>query len=78
MRSGIGLPYSINKTLKAIGLTKRMHSIFLPISQKSAGQILKIKELVKVEHAESVISRCEMRIQRQPPRGFDIIQLAEK
>lgn len=49
-RSGIGLPEKTNRTLMAMGLKKRLQSIYRPIGPDVAGSILAVKELVHVEN----------------------------
>ncbi|KAL2799184.1 hypothetical protein BJX66DRAFT_333479 [Aspergillus keveii] len=41
MRSAIGLPRRTTNVLKALGLKKRMATVFYPVSQSVAGQIMK-------------------------------------
>lgn len=49
-RSAIGLPKSSQRTLEALGLNKRMAVMLHPHSQDTAGQLLRVKELVKVDN----------------------------
>ncbi|ORY29019.1 hypothetical protein BCR39DRAFT_456370, partial [Naematelia encephala] len=50
VRSAIGLPHPIKKTLAVLGLRRRQHSVLHPFSGPVAGQILKVKELVTVRN----------------------------
>ncbi|TQB68949.1 hypothetical protein MPDQ_002575 [Monascus purpureus] len=52
IRSAIGLPRRTTDVLKALGLKKRMATVFHPVSQSVAGQIMKVKELVEEVHLE--------------------------
>jgi large subunit ribosomal protein L30 len=70
LRSGIGLPKKIRGVLEAIGLRKRMAITFLPISRDSAGQIMKIKELVDVQEVEHAKTRQQLKAERRPDPGF--------
>ncbi|TPR03912.1 hypothetical protein CAN33_002505 [Aspergillus niger] len=58
MRSAIGLPRRTNDVLKALGLKKRMATVFHPVSPSVAGQIMKVKELVQVH------------LERKPDPGY--------
>ncbi|KAE8162489.1 ribosomal protein L30p/L7e-domain-containing protein [Aspergillus tamarii] len=63
VRSAIGLPRRTTDVLKALGLKKRMATVFHPVSPSVAGQIMKVKELVDVLHFE-----------RKPDPGYYIEQ----
>lgn len=49
-RSAIGLPARISKVLTAMGLKKRLQSVYLPQNESVAGNILAVKELVHVDN----------------------------
>ncbi|ORZ40209.1 putative ribosomal protein, partial [Catenaria anguillulae PL171] len=49
-RSTIGLPETTRKYAKVMGLTRLHKSVLLPVKPDTAGNILKIKELVEVEN----------------------------
>lgn len=50
-RSPIGLPPASRATLEALGLHDKLHrSVMHPFSSTTAGQILKVKELVRVKN----------------------------
>jgi large subunit ribosomal protein L30 len=70
LRSAIGLPYKTRGVLTALGLKKRMRTVFQPISQSVAGQIMKVKELVDVEEVEEKYTQTQIRIARRPDPGF--------
>ncbi|KAF2460207.1 ribosomal protein L30-containing protein [Lineolata rhizophorae] len=70
IRSAIGLPEKTHGTLRALGLRKRMRTVFHPVSQDVAGQIMKVKELVDVQEVERALTKAEVKALRQPQRGF--------
>lgn len=72
MRSGIGLPKRTQGVLKALGLRKRMKTVFYPVTPEVAGQIMKVKELIKVEEVDAPKSKEELHQERRPDAGFYI------
>lgn len=72
MRSGIGLPKRTQGVLKALGLRKRMKTVFYPVTPEVAGQIMKVKELIKVEEVDAPKSKEELSMERRPDAGFYI------
>jgi len=70
IRSAIGLPEKKRGVLAALGLHKRMRTVFHPISSDTAGQIMKVKELLAVSTTEEAMSRRQMHEKRRPPPGF--------
>jgi large subunit ribosomal protein L30 len=72
MRSGIGMPEKVQGVLKALGLRKRMTTVYHPVTQSVAGQIMRIKELVDVKEVDSYVSKKEMREARRPDTGYYI------
>ncbi|KAJ5923614.1 hypothetical protein N7454_008859 [Penicillium verhagenii] len=70
LRSAIGLPRRTTDVLKALGLKKRMATVFHPVSQSSAGQIMKVKELVEVREVDSYMSKHEVWLERKPDPGY--------
>lgn len=72
IRSAIGLPAKTSGVLRALGLKKRMATVFHPVSSDVAGQILKVKELVAVSEVEKALEPSEMRAARRPDAGFYI------
>lgn len=71
-RSTIGLPERIRKTFTALGLTKRGKIVYQPVTEGIAGQVAKVKELVKVELVDEKLSIAEERKLRSPPPGYTI------
>lgn len=72
IRSSIGLPKKTQGVLNALGLRKRMGTVFKPVNPSTAGQILKIKELVAVSEVEEASTNAEMRELRRPDPGYYI------
>jgi large subunit ribosomal protein L30 len=72
MRSAIGLPKKSTGVLKALGLRKRMTTVFHPASSEVAGQIMKVKELVAVQEVEKALTKNELREERRPEPGYYI------
>ncbi|TAQ83670.1 hypothetical protein B7494_g8007 [Chlorociboria aeruginascens] len=72
MRSGIGLTKRTQGVLKALGLRRRMKTVFYPVSPEVAGQIMKVKELVHVQEVEKAMTKEEMREERRPDAGYYI------
>ena len=70
MRSAIGLPKRSTGVLKALGLRKRMKTVFYPVTPEVAGQIMKVKELVKVEEVAAPKTKDQLKAERSPEAGF--------
>ncbi|EKJ76747.1 hypothetical protein FPSE_02933 [Fusarium pseudograminearum CS3096] len=69
-RSAIGLPERTRGVLAALGLRRRMQTVFHPVHPQFAGMILKVKELVRVEEVDRVLSQREVKAARTPDAGF--------
>ena len=72
IRSAIGLPQKTRGVLNALGLRKRMATVFVPVNSSTAGQIMKVKELVAIAEVEKVLSKAEVKAQRTPDPGYYI------
>lgn len=70
MRSAIGLPRKSSGVLKALGLHKRMRTVYHPVTPDVAGQIFAVKELVDVQEVDQKLSGQEMKTLRTPEKGF--------
>jgi large subunit ribosomal protein L30 len=70
IRSAIGLPAKSTGVLKALGLRKRMATVFHPVTPGVAGQIMKIKELVAVSEVDRPLSKEQVHRERVPDPGF--------
>ncbi|KAI9884497.1 MAG: SNARE-binding exocyst subunit S6 [Watsoniomyces obsoletus] len=70
IRSAIGLPKRTNAVLDALGLRKRMRTVYHPVTPDIAGQILKVKELVAVSEVDRALSIQEQRERRRPDPGL--------
>ena len=74
-RSAIGLPGRVSRTLEALGLHKRMRTVFHEYSPDIAGKILQVKELVQVTTVptSAVRSPRELREERKALRGYEVV-----
>lgn len=70
LRSAIGMPRRTTDVLKALGLKKRMATVFHPVSQSVAGQVMKVKELVEVQEVDRRLTKQEVHLQRKPDPGY--------
>jgi large subunit ribosomal protein L30 len=70
MRSGIGMPKKTQGVLMALGLRRRMKTVFHPVSPQVAGQIMRVKELVHVEEVPEALTPAELKAERKPDPGF--------
>ena len=70
IRSSIGLPRRTQGVLAALGLRKRMRTVFHPVTPDIAGQIMKVKELVAVSEVEQALTQQELRALRKPDPGY--------
>ena len=75
MRSAIGLPKKTRGVLNALGLRRRSATVFLPVNASTAGQILKVKELIAVSEVEEALTKAEVKAQRTPDPGYYIEKL---
>ncbi|KAG9313656.1 hypothetical protein JVU11DRAFT_5988 [Chiua virens] len=73
-RSAIALGDRKKETLTALGLHRRMQTVYHEHTPEAAGKILKVKELVEVENvpASAVRTQSEQRWERRAPRGYSI------
>ncbi|OBZ72551.1 54S ribosomal protein L33, mitochondrial [Grifola frondosa] len=71
-RSAISLPANIKGTLVALGIHRRMQTVYHRHTPDIAGKILRVKELVEVENVpeSAVRTKLEQRIERKAPRGY--------
>jgi ribosomal protein L30 len=72
MRSGIGLPKRRNDTLVALGLRKRFRTVYKPVNPQTAGLLLRVKELVKVDlvRDDEIMTKEELRETRKSEKGY--------
>lgn len=70
LRSAIGLPSKTRGVLHALGLKKRLTTVYQPVSQSVAGQIFAIKELVDVQEVDRALTKNEMKDLRRPDPGY--------
>ncbi|KAF8263885.1 hypothetical protein EI94DRAFT_1739763, partial [Lactarius quietus] len=74
-RSGISLGKRVQGTLTALGLRRRMQTVYHPHTPEAAGMILAVKELVEVENvpATAVRTAGQQRAERKSSRGFVVV-----
>lgn len=74
-RSGISLGERVQGTLSALGLRRRMQTVYHPHTPEAAGMILAVKELVEVQNvsASAVRTAGQQRAERKAPRGFTVV-----
>jgi large subunit ribosomal protein L30 len=74
-RSGISLGKRVQGTLTALGLRRRMQTVYHAHTPEAAGMILAVKELVEVENvpASAVRTAGQQRAERKAPRGFIVV-----
>lgn len=72
IRSAIGLPSKSANVLKALGLRKRMATVFHPVEPSVAGQIMKVKELVAVREVDKPLTKQQVHQERVPDAGYYI------
>ncbi|TKA32726.1 hypothetical protein B0A50_00951 [Salinomyces thailandicus] len=70
VRSAIGLPRKSSGVLAALGLHKRLRTVYHPVSPQVAGMVFAVKELVDVQAVAQPLSGREMRELRRPDSGF--------
>ncbi|KAK3897667.1 hypothetical protein C8A05DRAFT_38768 [Staphylotrichum tortipilum] len=69
-RSFIGMPQRTRDVLSALGLHRRGQIVFQTVSAQSAGMIMKVKELVRVEEVDRALTKREVQDSRRPDKGF--------
>ena len=70
LRSAIGLPTRTAGVLAALGLHKRLRTVYHPVTPDVAGQIFAVKELVDVQEVDQALTKGEMKDLRRPDPGF--------
>lgn len=70
LRSPIGLPRATSGVLAALGLRKRLRTVYHPVSRDVAGMVFAVKELVEVAEVARGKGKAEMREMRKPERGW--------
>ncbi|KAL6307477.1 hypothetical protein BKA93DRAFT_768484 [Sparassis latifolia] len=74
-RSAISLPKKIKGTLLALGIHRRMQTVYHRHDPETAGKILRVKELVEVHNvpASAVRTKTEQRRERKASRGYAVV-----
>ncbi|EGP92411.1 mitochondrial 54S ribosomal protein YmL33 [Zymoseptoria tritici IPO323] len=70
LRSAIGLPEKTSGVLRALGLRKRLTTVYQPVTPSIAGQVFAVKELVDVQEVDRALTDQEMKELRRPDPGF--------
>lgn len=73
LKSTIGLPKLYKETLQTLGLRRRNQTVYQKISPQQAGQIARVKELVKVELSPVFKDKNQMREERKSDPGFVVV-----
>ena len=73
-RSAISLPSNIKGTLAALGIHRRLQTVYHRHTSDIAGKILTVKELVTVENVpeSAVRTKLEQRQERKSSRGYEV------
>ncbi|KAI9025993.1 hypothetical protein CLU79DRAFT_744096 [Phycomyces nitens] len=71
-RSTIGLSDDFRAATLTLGLVRLHQTTYQPVNPSTAGLILKLKELVKVEHVASIPTPEEIKAAK-PPRGYKVV-----
>lgn len=71
-RSTIGLPGDVRAASKTLGLFKLHQTTYQPVNASTAGLILKLKELVKVELVDSIPTKQELNALK-PAKGYTVV-----
>ncbi|KAI0648708.1 hypothetical protein C8Q79DRAFT_904285 [Trametes meyenii] len=71
-RSAISLPQNIKGTLAALGIHRRLQTVYHRHTPDIAGKILTVKELISVENVpeSAVRNKLEQRLERKASRGY--------
>ena len=72
------MPKKVQGVLHALGLKKRMTTVYHPVTQSVAGQIMRIKELVDVKEVSRAMTKDQMRAARRPEKGYYVEKKAEE
>jgi len=72
-RSAIGLPRRTRGVLAALGLRRRSQTVFHPVSANVGGMLMRVKELVRVEEVEEARTKAEVRAERRPEAGYEVV-----
>lgn len=64
--------------LHALGLKKRMATVYYPVSLDVAGQIMKVKELVSVQEVDEPLTKAQVHMLRKPDPGYYVERTSEQ
>ncbi|ORZ20352.1 hypothetical protein BCR42DRAFT_408587 [Absidia repens] len=71
-RSTIGLSKDYRAAAHTLGLYRLQQTTYQPVNASTAGSILKLKELVKVENIAAIPTKEDL-LAAKTPRGFKVI-----
>ncbi|ORZ21691.1 hypothetical protein BCR42DRAFT_408120 [Absidia repens] len=71
-RSTIGLSKDFKAAAHTLGLYRLQQTTYQPVNASTAGSILKLKELVKVENVDAIPTKEDL-LAAKPPRGYKVI-----
>ncbi|KAI8092568.1 uncharacterized protein BX664DRAFT_327612 [Halteromyces radiatus] len=71
-RSTIGLSKDYKAAAHTLGLYRLHQTSYQPVNASTAGSILKLKELVKVENVDTIPTREDI-LASKPARGYKVI-----
>lgn len=69
MRGFIGIDKKLSKCARCIGLNKRFQTSYVPIHPLAIGNVLKLKELVRVEY----VNTKPEHVNPVYPKGYKVI-----
>ncbi|KAK1229776.1 hypothetical protein PQX77_001686 [Marasmius sp. AFHP31] len=74
-RSAISLGDKIKGTLEALGIHRRMQTVYHRHSPDIAGKILRVKELVEVENVPEALVKTKQQqtLERRAKRGYKVV-----
>lgn len=76
IRSTIGMPPKVRKTVESLGLKHRYDVVFQTITEGTAVRLGKVKELIKVELVEDKLTRQQVNLSRKYKSGFEVSKSA--
>lgn len=74
IRSLIGTPHTTRTVIKTLGLGKRCSTVYREVTPQMAGTLLKVKELIDVELADTPLTVEQQRQLRKSNPGYEVIR----
>lgn len=69
MRGFVGIDKTLARCAKCIGLARRFQTSYIPIHPLAIGNLLRLKELVRVEHVDTKPARAKPVY----PKGYRVV-----